>query len=309
MRKLLILLACALALVSGCGQAVAGREKTPEPPGTAASAASAPSHSSSFVSLAEFNYCLSRYETERTKAAPPGAENGAAGKIIAGIVPHHLTAGHLTARFMEKLAQENPAVIVLVGPNHYNSGAKIITGVYDWQTPAGLVESDKESVAELAASGRIAIDDAVLDNEHSIGAVAPFIKYYLPEARLVPLIFHHGVSLEEVDAVLQALESCLAGKDYVVLGSVDFSHYLTRREAGEKDKITLQAMRDFNYAALFTMDSSYLDSPASLSMVFRYAEQRGVRDFTVLDNTNSGFILQNEQMETTSYFTLLFSGN
>lgn len=311
---LALLLAFVLVLGSGCTQLVNGQENTPteasrQEETAEKTPAPPPAHASSFASLAEFNHCLSKYEAEKARigeAETPAASLSDKGRIIAGIVTHHLTAGHLTARLMEMLAQQNPAVIVLVGPNHYNSGAKIITGAYDWQTPAGRVETDKEVVANLSGGGLVAIDDAVLEKEHSIGAVAPFIKYYLPETKLVPLILHPDVSLEEVDAVLQLLESALAGRDYVVLGSVDFSHYLTRREAEEKDKITLQVMQDFDYGALYAMDSSHLDSPPSLSTVFRYAEQRGVKEFKVLDHTNSGLILQNDLIETTSYFTLVF---
>jgi AmmeMemoRadiSam system protein B len=154
-------------------------------------------------------------------------------------------------------------------------------------------------------SGLAAVNEEVMANEHSIGAVVPFIGHFLPETNIVPLIFHHDVSLDEVDKILAMLNTYLDEK-VVFIGSVDFSHYLSRQEAQKKDEYTLQVMRDFDYGNLYSMSSDYLDSPASLALVFRNAERRGIREFDVLDNTNSGIILKNDMIETTSYFTLIF---
>jgi hypothetical protein len=66
-------------------------------------------------------------------------------------------------------------------------------------------------------------------------------------------------------------------------------------------------MKDFDLATLFKLGNDYLDSPASLASVFLYAQRKGVRGFAVLENTNSGELLKNDLMETTSYFSLVFS--
>jgi AmmeMemoRadiSam system protein B len=258
-----------------------------------------PAHSSSFVSREDLYYCLAKKDAEKNDSLT------LQGQIIGGVVPHHLVAGNLIARFMENLAQNNPEVIVLVGPNHYNLGAKVISGYYDWQTPEGIVKTDKQIVKELLESGLASENEEVMANEHSIGAVVPFIEHFLPDANIVPLILHHDVSLEEVDKILAMLNTYWDEK-VVFIGSVDFSHYLSRQEAQEKDEYTLQVMRDFDYEKLYGMSSDYLDSPASLALVFRNAERRGIMDFHVLDNTNSGIILKNDMIETTSYFTLMF---
>jgi hypothetical protein len=161
-------------------------------------------------------------------------------------------------------------------------------------------------VSVLLDKGLALRDEEVLSQEHSVGALVPFLKYFLPEAKIVPLILHHDVSLHEVDALLNALEPFLNGRA-VLISSVDFSHYLPRSEAQAKDRETIRYMRNFNYATLFSLGNDYLDSPASLAAALRLAEKRGFKEFSVLDNTNSGIILQNDFIETTSYFTLVFS--
>ncbi|MGE5405207.1 MAG: AmmeMemoRadiSam system protein B [Candidatus Saccharibacteria bacterium] len=228
------------------------------------------------------------------------------GRIVSGVVPHHLLAGGLTANLLEALAHQKPKTIIIIGPNHHNQGARVITGLYNWQSPDGIVMTRCDAVKTLINKGLASRDEKVLAKEHSIGSVVPLIRHFMPQAKVVPIILHQNVSLKEVDALLQALEPYL-NKDTVLLASVDFSHYLTRREAEIKDAATLRYMRNHDYTTLFHLGNDYLDSPASLACAFRLAEKRGIKDFGLLANTNSGIIMRNDSMETTSYFILAFA--
>jgi len=227
-------------------------------------------------------------------------------KIVSAVLPHHLVAAPLLLEACTILAEQKPRRLVVIGPNHQNKAAKIITGTYGWQTPDGILVTDEVAVEHLRRKGLAVINEEVLAAEHSIGALAPLFKHFLPEAKIIPLILQHGVSLQEIDKLLDGLEPYL-DDDTILISSVDFSHYLTRSEAEAKDRATLAYMRNFDYPALFALDDSHLDSPASLAAAFRLAERRGVRSFSVLGNTNSGLILQSDYIETTSYFTILFT--
>ncbi|MDD2432842.1 MAG: AmmeMemoRadiSam system protein B [Clostridia bacterium] len=238
--------------------------------------------------------------------ATPQKQFNLEGTILGGVVPHHLVAGSLITDLLAELVPQKPEVIILVGPNHYNLGARMITGFSAWQTPVGLVEVEENIVQALLEKSSVGQDEQVLGQEHSIGSLVPLIKHYLPQTKIAPLILHHDVSLQEVDRLLEILEPELEEGKCVFLASVDFSHYLTRQEAEEKDRFTLKVMENFAYPTLFRLDNDYLDSPATLAMVFRYAESKGLREFQVLANTNSGQILQNDLIATTSYFSLVF---
>mgnify|MGYP001014089235 CR=1 FL=1 len=228
------------------------------------------------------------------------------GHQVSGVVPHHLVAGHLIADYFAGLSRQSPEVIIIVGPNHENRGGKIITGFYDWQTPDGKVKTEFRVVEGLLDSHLAVQDETVLAAEHSIGSLVPFVHHYLPQTKIVPIILHHGVTTGEVDKLLTGIEPYLNEKT-VLVASVDFSHYLTSREAENKDSQTLIHMRNFDYSTLFRLGDDHLDSPASLALAFRLAENQGVKDFQVLDHTNSGIIMNNYLMETTSYFTLIFA--
>ncbi|HHY27353.1 MAG TPA: AmmeMemoRadiSam system protein B [Desulfitobacterium dehalogenans] len=228
------------------------------------------------------------------------------GRIISVVMPHHLVADRLIVNAMAALARQEPRLVIVVGPNHFNKGGKVITGASGWQTPAGILPSEENLVKHLKEKGLAVIDEEVLAQEHSIGALVPFIKHFLPESKILPIILHHDVSIREVDALLSGLAPLMDEK-VVLIASVDFSHYLTRSEAQAKDLETLEVMKDFDYATLLRLNNDYVDSPISLATAFRLAEKEGIRTFTILDNTNSGIIMQNDTIETTSYFTLMFT--
>jgi hypothetical protein len=228
------------------------------------------------------------------------------GTILAGVVPHHLVAGSMITDLLAALVPQEPELIVIIGPNHHNLGGRTITGFADWQTPEGLVQTEDNLVQALLKKKVAVQDEQVLSKEHSIGSLIPLIKHYLPQAKVVPIIYHHDVTIEEVDKLLAVLDPLLAEEKSVLLASVDFSHYLTRKEAEEKDSLTLRVMNNFDYPTLFHLGNDHLDSPASLATIFRFAEMKELREFQLLANTNSGVILQNDFIETTSYFTLVF---
>lgn len=288
----LVLLSLFLNLLTGCNNGTQTMENKTRKTNSGQYVSTHPS----FVTKQELNSIL---------ASSSKGELKAEGKIVSAVMPHHLVAGRLIANAMEVIAKQKPTLLILIGPNHNNQGGKIITGFSGWQTPEGIVQVEDTVVKFLIDHGLALRNEDILSREHSIGALVPLVKHYLPEANVVPIVFHHGVGLQEVDNLLNALEPFLDQKA-VLISSVDFSHYLTRSEAQLKDSETIRYMRNFDYPTLFKLGDDYLDSPASLAAAFRLAEKRGLKDIRILDNTNSGIILQNDFIETTSYFTLLF---
>jgi AmmeMemoRadiSam system protein B len=227
-------------------------------------------------------------------------------QIRGGVIPHHLLADKLIARVFHHLQKENPGTIILIGPNHKNEGARVITSSLGWQTPFGVVEVDEELGRKISrAFPLIKENDQIMAGEHAMGNIMPFIKYYLPETKVVPLILHHSLTLDEAISLGDILAG-LADEDIIILASVDFSHYLTADEAEKKDRETISALKTWNLGRIFDMGDDYLDSPPAIGVLFRAMEKVGMTDFTVLNHTNSGVLLGNKNIETTSYITLLF---
>jgi len=227
------------------------------------------------------------------------------GKIGGAVVPHHLLAHQLIAEIFAKLQRDPPPLLIVLGPNHQNRGARILTSRLGWDTPFGTVSTNGEGIEGLLNTGLAKIDDSAFTSEHSIGNLMPFVKCYLPDAKVIPIILHHDVSQKEAAQIAEYLAT-MAKQGAVIVSSVDFSHYLTRREAEEKDKITLEAMKEKNFNTIFSMGNDHLDSPAALGTLFFAMEYCDIKDFELIDHTNSGILMGNDLIETTSYMTLIF---
>ena len=229
-----------------------------------------------------------------------------AANIIGAVVPHHLLPGFIISDVFKRLQLQQPKRVILIGPNHKEAGThKVITSQYGWETPFGVVTPDDTMIQDLVDRGTAHIDEPVMEDEHSVAGIMPYIKYYLPDATVVPLILRGTIDRKEVESLAKTIAG-LRDEDTIILGSVDFSHYLTSAVAEKNDKRTLALMQRFDYDQLFGLNNDYMDSPPSIVVFLMAMQDLGKSDFSVLQHTNSGIIQHNGTMETTSYFSLLF---
>lgn len=227
-------------------------------------------------------------------------------QVRGGIIPHHLFPAFIIADFFKKISFQNPKTIILIGPNHYERGkGPLLTSLYGWETPFGVVAPDSETIKGLIDKGTLIIDEETLVNEHSVAGVMPFIKYYLPKTRVVPIIISSSQTQNEIEAFANMLLPYI-NNDIVVIAPVDFSHYLTSSQAKEKDKVSLEVIKNLDYRQLYSFNNDYLDSPQSIGALLFLMRERGTTDMEIFNHTNSGELLNNDTVETTSYFSIGF---
>lgn len=226
--------------------------------------------------------------------------------ILGGIIPHHLFPGFILTDFFNRLAVQKPRTIILIGPNHYEKGNfKVLTSLYSWDTPFGKIEPEDSIINGLVKKNIVKIDEEVLPNEHSIAGMMPFIKYYLPNVNVVPLIISNHTTKEEAELLAENLINHM-GKDTILVAPVDFSHYLTNEQAKEKDKLTLEVIKNYDYRQLFTLNNDYLDSSPSIAVLLMVMQRLGQTEMDILYNTNSGELQKDNYIETTSYFSIVY---
>jgi len=271
-----------IVLTNGCG----------ERPAAPASTAARDSHPPLFFDETLF------FGAVRAAESAPAPEGAVAG----GIIPHHWLGGYLITSFFRGLAAgDAPETVFLIGPNHENAGrARALTSDLLWATPFGLVEPDAERLRALTESGLVQVESAVLTTEHSVAGIMPAIKYYLPEARVVPIILSGELSPAEARR-LGDLLAAQSDRDTVVVAAVDFSHYLVSAEARRRDAVSLEVLRTFDAATLFTLNNDYLDSPPSIAVLMAAMAAVRADQFVLLANTNSGALERDEWAPTTSY--------
>lgn len=224
-----------------------------------------------------------------------------------GIVPHHLLADSLIAPFFKSLSVEKPDVVFIIGPNHKRIGQKQIhTGRWDWQTPFGVLQADDDVISGIIEECEGAEDFELLENDHSVAALIPYVKYYMPEAKVVPLLLHGNLGIKKSKLLAEQICKAAGNKKIVIVGSVDFSHYLPPDRADIMDEITLKAVKEKNFDAINQMGNDNLDCPPAIITVLEAMDIAGAKKMKVTGHSNSARIAGVHSDSTTSHFTIVF---
>lgn len=229
-------------------------------------------------------------------------------KILGGIVPHHLLAGGLIAGFFHTLSAAQPDVVVILGPNHKRAGTSLLhTGDWAWNTPSGLLEADSEITGQLEDKFHAGTRLELLEKEHSISSLVPYLHHYMPKAKIVPILLHGSFGLENSKRLGKELIRMLEGKKALVIASVDFSHYLPVDQADQMDKESLEAIQSRDLTKISQMTNDNLDSPPCIISILSAMDAAGSTGLEVLGHDNSSRIAGRQSDNTTSYYTLAFT--
>lgn len=226
-----------------------------------------------------------------------------AGKgVRIGIVSHHLLIRNLIAEYVLRLAEEShPKTIILLGPNHASRGPYRVTiSELPWKTPFGLVQPDRALAREL--EGIASVDEDAFYNEHSIGALVPFIRYVFPRSKIVPLIFRSDTDTATA-AMLARILASRCSEDVLIIASLDFSHYKTSAVAMEQDSATFEIIREFDVSRY---REAFVDSRPVLYTVLAICRELQLTRIEVIHHTNSALEEGKPEELCTSYMNLFF---
>ena len=228
-----------------------------------------------------------------------GVGNGTSPRVV--VLPHHLTASTLIAQGLSLLKTPPPKTIVLLSPNHANTGqCAIVSSKNNWDTPFGQVLVDQYLLNDFLDTKTICLDDSAVAIEHGLAGLVPFIKYYLPNTKIVPFALKNDLDPILLNNFTQKLVS-LSTKT-VILGSIDFSHGLSKSESTKKDAVTEKLLLTFNYPELLKLSSEYLDSPVSLVAILKILDSEKTKP-NILAHSDSS-VFNNQPMNVTSYFLI-----
>lgn len=236
------------------------------------------------------------------------------------IIPHHLLASELIAEGISYLNSQQVETIIVISPNHHEVGQQLIQSSYaTWVTAHGKVEAEVDSVIELERLMNLSADDQdffgvnhqSFEREHGIAGLVPFFQYYLPKARIFPLIIKGGGSTEQLQQILTGIDQLfltgfLDKEKTAVVGSIDFSHELLPKQAEKNNEITKKFLLNQDWDNLYKLNNEYLDSPASAYLTHQIAEYLGATAVNEIANTNSGKLFNIYDKGCVSYFVFLF---
>ncbi|MBA7624408.1 hypothetical protein ES703_31816 [subsurface metagenome] len=176
-------------------------------------------------------------------------EKAAKEEVIGLVSPHagYIYSGWVAGAVMSKIKFKD--TFIIMGPNHTGMGkpCSIMTeGV--WKTPLGEVEIDSELGKRiLATSSYLQEDYAAHQYEHSIEVQIPFLQYFKPDIRLVPIIlaYSSGAIYKEIGReIAKAIKD--SNKEVVIIASSDMTHYEPQESAQRKDMQAIEAILDLN---------------------------------------------------------------
>ncbi|MDD2790301.1 MAG: AmmeMemoRadiSam system protein B [Sulfurimonas sp.] len=164
------------------------------------------------------------------------------------IVPHagYVYSGY-TADIAYRLLQNSGVKNILVlGPSHRVAFEGASLGRYtQYETPFGAIEASDTLITDITERFSIPFL-AEAHAEHSTEVQFPFIKYYLPDVKIVELVY------SDIDAeYLSKIISYVLGRaDSALIISTDLSHFYTQSDANKLDSICLNAIANMDLKAL-----------------------------------------------------------
>lgn len=220
-------------------------------------------------------------------------------QVIGGIVSHHFFAEREISKLFSAWREQKPDTLVIIGANHFSVGsADILVSEWLYETPWGTLEVDKEKAEILLSSGFIKNEEVPFVLEHSISTLVGFVKYYLPETKLLPIIIKRDTTSDEIKNLVEILSKF---ENVLVLASVDFSHHVNLVTAENQDAQTLELIKNFDTEKISLLPPQQLDNPPALIVLLEYLKTKNARQFDFW-NTNQARLSGNlVSQDVTSY--------
>jgi AmmeMemoRadiSam system protein B len=229
------------------------------------------------------------------------------------VVPHHLVAHEVIAEGIARIAKTQPHArrFIVLSPDHYKRCPEFACTSYgSFETFFGDIPIDAPSVQRLLTSGVFAQSD-LFSKEHGVYSIVPFIRHYVPEARIIPVVVSIDESAQSAKRIALAsiLESLLLDTRVVLVLSTDFSHYLPLLDAQMMDLDTQTALcaRRLEYIKRFR-NPEQSDCPTCLWLATTLAAGHETPHPYFFAHTNSATLLNEPSVaETTSHFGIIYA--
>lgn len=156
------------------------------------------------------------------------------------IVPHgKWSISGFTANMAYRVLSGSPVdTVVVIGPSHDVGFQGISMGINDlFETPLGNITIDNELCQYLKDNFDIT-HYPLAHREHSTEVQMPFIHHYLPNVKVVELVYGFTTS-ELIEPIIRYI---FENRRYAVVVSTDLSHFHTIEDANAIDTMCIDAI-------------------------------------------------------------------
>ena len=161
------------------------------------------------------------------------------------LVPHagYIYSGAVAGATISRVAFKD--TFIIIGPSHSGMGKPFSVWTEGaWQTPLGAVEVDTELAKKIVSvSQYFEADTDAHHEEHAVEVQLPFLQYFKPDVRIVPIILADApvaAYIEMGKNIAEAIKSLK--REAVVMASGDMTHHEPAAVAKEKDLSAVDAM-------------------------------------------------------------------
>jgi len=165
---------------------------------------------------------------------------------VKGVVsPHagYIYSGQVAGRVFSNI--KIPETVVILGPNHNGIGKPYaVMPRGKWLMPMGEVEIAEDLAGSILKNAKILQEDINAHiYEHSLEVQVPFLQYFQPKLRIVPIAIGGG-KVTEFNETADALSKCIKeyDKDVLIVASSDMTHYERQESAERKDGLVIDAI-------------------------------------------------------------------
>jgi MEMO1 family protein len=161
------------------------------------------------------------------------------------LVPHagYIYSGSVVGAVLSRIKFRD--TFIIIGPNHTGRGKPFsLMSRGTWKTPLGEVRIDEELAKKiLEVSEYLEEDSLAHESEHSVEVQLPFLQYFKPDVRFVPIILGSD-NREACQAVGRDIARALQelNREAVIMTSSDMNHYESQKIARQKDFQAIEAM-------------------------------------------------------------------
>ena len=149
-------------------------------------------------------------------------------EFVGGIVPHAgwYFSGGIACNVIHCLKKgDAPDVIVIFGMHLHPSSPAYIMRQGAWETPLGEIQVQEDLAGELAERFTFQIETTTgFAQDNTIEVQLPFIKYFFPDTKIVPIGVPPDVGSLEIGVSAVEISANL-GLNAKVIGSTDLTHY------------------------------------------------------------------------------------
>jgi len=170
---------------------------------------------------------------------------------IAAISPHagYIYSGSIAGELFSSITI--PPTVIILAPDHRALPVPFALSPADtWRTPLGEVEIDKELGAAIAERlPSVKYDAAPHAHEHSAEVQVPFLQYFRPDVKIVPIVMSEH-NYEPLVDLGSCIAECVRGTDTIIIASSDMTHFENADTAKQMDDLALEQVLKLDALAL-----------------------------------------------------------